>query len=274
MSCLRSLSLVPLFSISLLAGASADEPTPDAERAKHLERLREVAGSIRVLADPKKADSAVKLRKDPVLRYADSTRATLESTLWIWSDGGRPAAIMAIEYYPKGPTGPRWLYEIASLSTKRIAAEREGSFEWTAKEGLKFETLADAPPPAEKETRRLAQMKDLRDRFTAYENATGTGRLELRPLATPLLRYSAAKEGLVDGAIFSFANGTNPEVFLVLEASGKEKPVWQFALVQMTGESVTAQLDGKEIWKQEGGYPPTVRASYINGWIEVKGEGK
>ena len=53
----------------------------------------------------------------------------------------------------------------------------------------------------------------------------------------------------------------------------KDKSTWQYALVQMTGEPLIVQLDGKEVWKQEGAYPPTVRAGYINGWIETKKEG-
>src|SRR5262245_20841537 len=48
-------------------------------------------------------------------------------------------------------------------------------------------------------------------RFTAYENATVNGRIELRPLVTPLLRYSDAKLNVLDGAIFALASGTNPE---------------------------------------------------------------
>ena len=227
MSRLPSLLVLLLFPLSLTSRAAGEEPAADkaaadAARARHLERMRKVAGSIRVLANPKRAESAVKLKQEPVLRYADSTRQTNESSLWIWSDGGRPAAILAVEYYPKGPSGstePRWLYEIASLSTQPIAAESEGSFRFTAKEpGLKLQPLPDAPPPAEKEIRRLAQMKELRSRFAAYENATDNGRIELRPLETPLHRDSAPKEGLLDGAVFALASGTNPEVLLVLEA--------------------------------------------------------
>jgi hypothetical protein len=276
MSRLPSLLVLLLLPMILVDRASAEEPisekpASDAERVKHLEAMRALAGTIRLLADPKRAESAVKLKEEPVLRYADSTRQAHESALWIWSGGGRPAAILAVEYYPTGPTGPRWLYEIASLSTRPIAAERDGTFRWTAKDpGLKLQALTGAPPPAEKETRRLAQMKELRSRFTASENATINGRIELRPLATPLLRYSDPKSDLIDGAIFSFANGTNPEVLLVLESHGvKEKSDWQYALVHMTGEAATVELDGKEIWKREGDNPPAVRASYINGWIET-----
>ncbi|HMC12643.1 MAG TPA: hypothetical protein VKH44_15190, partial [Pirellulaceae bacterium] len=224
--------------------ASPERAKLEAERARHLERMRKVASSIRVLADPKQTDSAVKLKDEPVLRYSDSTRLAQESTMWIWSGGGRPTAILAVEYYPMGPKGPRWLYEIASLSTQPIAAECEGYFRWAAKApGLKLQPLPDAPPPADKETRRLAQMKELRSRFTAYEKATVEGRIELRAVATPLVRYSSPPEDLVDGAIFALASGTNPEVLLVLEAQGpKGKVAWHYALVHMTGEAATVQL--------------------------------
>jgi hypothetical protein len=262
------LLLVVLLGNLSLSNARAEQTISDSERAKHLERMRSLAGSIRVLADPQRTESAVKLQDEPVLRYADDTRMTIESSLWIWTSGGRPTAILAVEFYPKPPHGPRWLYEIASLSTRRIAAEREGEFRWSAKApGVTLQAFGDAPPPADKETRRLTQMKQLRARFTAHENAT-EGRVELRPLTTALVRYADAETGLVDGAIFSLANGTNPEVLLMLEANRVEsKIIWQYALVQLTGEPVTVELDGKEIWEQPGDAPPAVRAAYINGWI-------
>jgi hypothetical protein len=283
MSRVQLLVMIVSVCLGLCAFVAAQEPSADAERARHLARMRELAGSIQVLADADQSDSAVKLKDEPVLRYADDTRQTFESSLWIWSNGGRPAAIVALEYYPTDPQGPRWLYEIASLSpkhiaAKRIAAEREGSFQWTATEpGLSLQLLADAPPPAEKEVRRLAQMKQLRGRFTADENASSAsgGRIELRPLATPLLRYADAEQGILDAAIFSFANGTNPELLLILEARKAEgKLAWHYALIHMSGEPVAVQLDGKDIWQRPGDVPPAVRPSYVNGYIATKREEK
>jgi hypothetical protein len=241
---------LPVLFVFVLAVpvCTGQEPDVAALRAAHLERMREVAGSIRVLADPQRAESAVKLRAEPVLRYADDTRRTIESALWIWLGGGRPTALLALEYFPTGPQGPRWLYEVASLSTERIAAECEGSFRWTAAEpGLQLKPLPKAPPPADKEIRRLTQMKELRDRFAAFESARIEGRIELRPLATPLVRYADVQQSLVDGAIFSLASGTNPEVLLVLEAhAAGDKAEWQYALVQLTGEAVTASSTARK----------------------------
>jgi hypothetical protein len=83
------------------------------------------------------------------------------------------------------------------------------------------------------------------------------------------MRYQAASGGAIDGAIFSFANGTNPEVLLVLEAhSGTDgRAVWHFGLAQMTGAEVTVELDGAKVWSRGEADPPAIRASYVNGWI-------
>ncbi len=254
-----------------------DKPTkppikPAEQRAAHLARMKELAKSIQVFATPGRADSEAKLVTQPVLRYSDSTRKNPEASLWIWGASGRPTALMALEYYENGPQGTAWLYEIASLSTERIAARREGMLEWAAKEpGLKLATLADAPAPEVKDRIRLSQMKKLCGRFAVHENSVIGGRIELRPLASPLYRYDDERAGVLDGAIFSFANGTNPEVLLVLEAHtmGSVRE-WKYGLVQMAGAEVFVALDGKEVWTRGNADPPAVRDSYVNGWIPIE----
>jgi hypothetical protein len=112
-------------------------------------------------------------------------------------------------------------------------------------------------------------MKELLRRFSAHEVEGTEGRLELRPMASPLCRYEDAAHNIVDGAIFAFASGTNPEVLLVVEAHGsKVGPAeWKFAAAQMTGAAVIVELDGKEFWRRADADPPAMRASYMNGWI-------
>ena len=108
-------------------------PSTDAERADRLRRMRELASSFRLLSDAAKPDSAVPLIETPLLRYNDETRESHDSSLWIWSTGGRPTALLAIELYPEKPRGPRWLFEIASLSTGRIGARHATDLDWTAR---------------------------------------------------------------------------------------------------------------------------------------------
>jgi hypothetical protein len=212
----------------------------------------------------------LRLVDKPLLRYADSTRRSHDSTIWVWVSDGRPGAILGVEHYAERPREPKWLFEIASLSANRISVERERKELWTAREpGLRLQSLADAPQPAGKPAARLAQMKQLLPRFTAHERAVVEGRIELRPMAQPLYRYESDATGAKDGAVFSFANGTNPEVLLILEAQhdGEDGGGWRFAFAQITGAEVFAELDGKQVWQCSEADPPAQRDSYFNGWV-------
>jgi hypothetical protein len=240
------------------------------ERAAHLERMRNIAKSFRIYELSSEKRVSAQPADEPVLRYTDSTRKQYDSTIWVWGTKGRPAAMMAVEYYPERSRNPKWLYEIASLSPSRIAVERGNELSWTAREpGLNLRVLAGAPLPAEKPAARLGQMKGLFARFAAHEGAVVEGRIELRPMARPLYRYRDEAAGVIDGALFSFANGTNPEVLWIIEAQSDDQKneSWQFGFVQMTGAEVIAELDGKEIWKCREADPPAERGSYRNGWF-------
>ena len=267
-----SLLLLVLCDASLLYAQEAGRPSGD-ERAKHLARMRAVASSITLLAEAGREASVVKLVDEPILRYTDDTRKNSESSLWIWSGGGRPAAVLAVELYPKPPRGPRWLVEIASLADQRIAARHDTDLNWTGRSpGLVCQTLADVDPPAATAPRRLTQMKSLFRTFTAHESAVIEGRIQLRQLTSPLHRYSQADAGILDGAIFAFANGTNPEVLAVLEAhaAGDAKPRWRCSFAQMTGGAVTILQGDKEIWSCTEADPPAARDTYVNGWLSAK----
>jgi hypothetical protein len=274
-SCTRSIlgAIVTLAFVVAMTGSAAgqdvEQPSAD-QRAAYRARMHELASSIKILAVPDKQESAVKLAAEPVLRYGDNTRQNPEAALWIWTDGGRPAAIAATEHYPDNPRDKLWLYEVASLSTGRIGAQRGSDLSWTAKEpGLILRPVPAADTPADKPVRRLAQMKTLHRRFAAHELEGVGGRIELRPLASPLYRYTDEAGGVLDGAIFALANGTNPEVFVVLEAGQAEgqPSAWQYGLARMTGAKTVVQLDGREVWSQEGADPPAIRANYFNGWL-------
>ena len=47
---------------------------------------------------------------------------------------------------------------------------------------------------------------------------TAKSEWELRLMPTPLLRYSSATNKIIDGALFAFAQGTNPEALVLVEA--------------------------------------------------------
>ncbi len=79
--------------------------------------------------------------------------------------------------------------------------------------------------------------------------------------------------GLFDGAVFAFANGTNPEVLLILEVhrpATDKAAEWTYAFGQMTGGEVYANLDDREVWTRGEADPPAVRDAYINGWLPAE----
>lgn len=256
---------------ALSAPVGAQEPSANEYRAAQLVRMQKVAESFTVSLPTVEATRRGTLQTTPLLRYGDPTRRNDEATLWVWSERDRPVAFLAVEYYPQAPRGPRWLFEISSLSPEKITVQRGDEVRWTARQpGQLRQVLADAPAPAATPAARQIQLKQLRQRFTAHEKTPVEGRIELRPLSNPLYRYQDRTAGLFDGAVFAFANGTNPEVLLILEVarpSANGPAEWTYAFGQMTGGEVYGALDEREVWTQIEADPPAVRDAYFNGWL-------
>lgn len=267
-SLVATASLVVCLSVPM---AMAQERADDDERTSQLARMQAIAESFEVTLPTTGTARKAKLNTKPVLRYGDQTRRNDEATLWIWSERDRPVAFLAVEYYAKRPGGPDWLYEISSLSPEKISVVRGNEIRWTAREpGQARRSLPDAPQPAATPAARQIQLKQLRQRFTAHEKTPVEGRIELRPLPNPLYRYQDSTNGLFDGAVFAFANGTNPEVLLILEVRrpSAEKPAeWLYSFGQMTGGEVYGTLDDREVWSLGEADPPAIRDAYMNGWF-------
>jgi hypothetical protein len=114
--------------------------------------------------------------------------------------------------------------------------------------------LPDAPKPAATATARLVQMRQLARRFTAKERLKMDS-IECRLLTQPIDRYQSAAEKIVDGAIFAYANGTNPELGVVLESDGER---WLYGVFRLTSAEANVALDGQQVAAFEG-YAPRGR---------------
>ncbi len=167
--------------------------------------------------------------------------------------GGRPVAIQKIENnaYSK-PVG--WTYCFASLSAEdRVRVRWPNAPPYESREpGVKFKPVSDAPEPAEAKGGRDRQFGAIARRFTcdAYTGLNGRNIRHLQLLPRPIPEYSDEESGIVTGAIFAFATGTNPDALLLLEVNStdEEKPSWRYAGVQMTNSGVELKYDGVELW--------------------------
>ncbi len=182
-----------------------------------------------------------------------SDQATLRAIhlVAVWTLRGRPV-VLCQGYISKQDV--LW-HEFQSLSDRPFAGTlREEVFWQPQRAGVEWQLLVDAPAPATNPPGRLRQMRAFAAEFTAgvhfkaVSTDSGTSRHELRLLPQPLHRYSSADDNVLDGGLFAFVQGTNPEVVL-LEARGKEAAqTWHYALAPASAYEVEASRSGAKIW--------------------------
>ena len=172
------------------------------------------------------SDATVPLTPQPVLRWRNVTRGQEgEAIMVIWPHNGRPVAMASIY-----PWQGKMFHEFDSLSREHnLIARDKDRVIWSPKTaGVEFKDMPDAPRPTKAHAERLRQMKSIAGRFKAVMTGwqgDDTDQEELRLLPRPLYRYDLknAKDpdpNLLDGALFAYVQGTDPEVVLILEAIG------------------------------------------------------
>ncbi len=71
-------------------------------------------------------------------------------------------------------------------------------------------------------------------------------------LQRPLYAYRDEANGILDGGLFTLANGTNPEILLFIEArvdpKNSAKRLWQFAVGRLAHAELHLEYDGKEVF--------------------------
>ncbi|MGI8980961.1 MAG: hypothetical protein ACR2FY_17170 [Pirellulaceae bacterium] len=184
------------------------------------------------------------------LRWANNARGSEDGMTLLFIHEGRPLAAVCVY-----PWAKRLEHDFESLSRGKIMAKRDGAVVWQPQQaGVTFADLPDAPAPEGTKTLRLRQMKGLAEKFKATMlgwKVDSTDREELRLLSRPLYRYGP-KEGsdLMDGAVFAFVMGTDPEVILLLEAvKGKGAAKWQYGFARRTSGELEARLGEAVVWK-------------------------
>ena len=255
----RRISLLP--AALACAALAAINPAwgADESTAARLKAMRKVAGEAVVEAGPAGARSKVERIEEPIYRYDDPTRATDDGTVWAWGRTGRPVALLTLSAGKLSGAERHCLCEWTSLSPAPLAAAGLNPQVWApASADLPFRPIPESPAPGETAAARSRQLGELSRRFRAYENfgtaAAGVTRFDLRFLPRPIHRYADPAAGLVDGAIYVFANGTNPEVILLIEArrDGASPPAWAYGFTRTAGAELHATIDGAEVWTRPG----------------------
>jgi hypothetical protein len=253
---LAAVLLMVLPSGSAPAEDSLTDQKADTAKAEALERMLARTKLMIVRMQAEAEERRPELVEAPLIHYADQVRDLPESTLWVWQQQGLPVLFCKVEQIRNSRSGnASWQYCCVPATAEKIDIEWQRQFRWRSREALfKWVPVTEAPEPSDKAPTRLTQMKAIVRGFGGETEQTPVkSRQKMRLLASPLHRFAAPEQNVLDGAVFGLtSNGTNPDVLLLVEALGKEesKARWRYGVVGMTGDAVEVVLKDKTVWKK------------------------
>jgi hypothetical protein len=225
----------------------------ESERAAATAKIAKAAAEGYTFAREGKDGRSGRLTLEPkvLLQWSNPVVGSIHRSVFVWTAKGRPEVVASI-YKWYGPRNFHLGVEFHSLANGPVVAERAGGVVWSPTEpGLAYAPVPGAPAPADSPAQRLRQLRALAKEFTASEvDREGVTR-ELRLLTQPVYRYESTDPAVLDGGLFAFVEGTDPEVFLLLEARRRDGGYgWDYALARMNGVALRVVHRDREVWSR------------------------
>jgi hypothetical protein len=241
--------------ILALLGAPAQPPADTkAEAAEASALAKKVVDGY--VVEFEKAGKRVRLEREaePVMRWTNHLGRRFYGDVYVWTLDGRPEVVASVNsiFTDRRATSS----EIQSLSTGQPVLSRDGKVVWEPEPaGVEFKPLPGAPKPGATAAARLIQMRALAAQFSVVADygIDKEQKEDLRLMATPVFRYLSAAQDVLDGGLFAFTKGTDPDAFLLIEARGKKDAAeWQFAFVRFNGGcTLRGTHSGKDVWQAD-----------------------
>lgn len=254
---LRKAAILLTVAVTFVVAGGAARAEPPAGSTEKKSKLQTVIDdSLKWFSLTGGDELETPLKAVPVLRWDNNARGSASGLTAVYVGGGRSEAVVCVY-----PWEGRLVHEFSSLSRGRLVAAKDGVTFWHPEEpGVSFRAVPKADAPAESPAARLRQMKKLVRRFEATLvgwRRDDSDRQELRLLPRALYRYDKPTGEVIDGALFAFVMGTDPEVLLLIEAvQVKGEAQWQYAFARRTSGELQGRLDGQAVWSADR-YPPT-----------------
>lgn len=195
----------------------------------------------------------VKLNRKPLHYFSNPISGVVDAAVFAWESDGHPQAIGKIFVNEKKQA---WGEYIASLSESRLEMEKSGRPLWRPV-ATEFKKLDDFPRPSKNSNARKVQMRSIAGQFEVIDLWKEDGLISdeagtdwsLRMLAKPLIRYGSQQSKVIDGGIFGFVQGTNPEAILTIEAfDAGDEPHWRYRFSRLTIYELRAKRKNKLVW--------------------------
>ena len=187
-----------------------------------------------VAYEMKYQDKALRLREQPLMHWSNPERNQEQGSTFVWTKDGVPAALVSIFTF-EYDNRVICRHEVISLVDGPMNSTLHGVVVWTPrKKGVDWKHLSGAPKPAASAARRLFQMRTLARQFSATLHQRGRTDKNLTLIPQPLYRYQSESNGVIEGAIFSLAVATDPELLILIEAiqSKNEMPKYRYGIIR------------------------------------------
>lgn len=196
----------------------------------------------------------------PAQRWTNPSAGRVYGHTYVWAHQGRPAAAGCVYRY--FDPFQSFCGELVALTGPQLVAKRGDKVIWEPQTKWKWYPVPGATAPAAGAPQRLVQMRaiageckvELLDRRNNVKGDSQTPRL----LTTPIYRYDHARAKPLDGALFAFVIGTDPELLLLLECdTSAAAPGWRFGVGRLNRDAVKIRKKGEVMWEApyiEGGY--------------------
>jgi hypothetical protein len=211
---------------------------------------------------------------DPCLRWNNPISTAADGIVAVYAqNGGRPAALGQFFFnFQK-----KWVNEFTIIPDGDVTIMRSGKEFWKPSEFVcKFTDLPRSPIPADKPALRLPQMRAIAADFSVVDHfgAVNIVKQDLRLLTQPVYRYSEAGK-IVDGALFIFVLGTDPECCVLVEAYQDDKGSrYRYAVAPMSIYQLEVSYKDNLVWSIERRVPAASksRAYYAAAYTLEPGE--
>ena len=251
--------------VSLLLAGQADSPAAaeavqaKEQQAKWNAHYAKTAAEYEI-ARGKEGKEKLKLQTEAALHWSNPVReGETNGSVFVWTHDGRAEVVGTIfSYLVRGDPSQRLMaHSFQSLSQQPLAGQRPGrAGGWSLEgAGIQPRPIPGVAPPAASRAGRLAQTRELVRDFSATTMLEGVEQ-ELRLLTQPLHRNEKSTGDVLDGALFTFVTGTDPELMLVIEArptEGSDKPAWHYAVGRFTDLTLKLRHKDVELWTHERG---------------------
>jgi hypothetical protein len=233
-------------------------------------RLKLVGSRVSALQAKDANGEALAFSQEPAMRYNDTPRGVVDASVWILGDGGRPPAVLVLEYYDNNTV----MYELTGAAHPPKAVQGQG-WAWEP-DDAPFEWVripVDAPPAATARLRNSQLKLLIRDMAASEEFNDQT--YALRILPRPIHEYEDASNGVLSGAVFVVANGTNAEILLFVEAreeAGDQPAQWVAGFSRLATASLNVTYREQDFWSSasepefaSNRRPPSAAAYFSHG---------